>query len=101
MKIIKIVAVLVLFLVALALGSQNQELVTFNYLLAKGEFHLSTLLGVVFVVGFAVAWVIFASIQLKTQLQVRRLKKKLKKYEPAEAEKLQSQPLKNRHKDKA
>ncbi|WP_140306429.1 lipopolysaccharide assembly protein LapA domain-containing protein, partial [Vibrio parahaemolyticus] len=70
-----------------ALGSQNQELVTFNYLLAKGEFHLSTLLGVVFVVGFAVAWVIFASIQLKTQLQVRRLKKKLKKYEPAEAEK--------------
>ncbi|TOC22938.1 lipopolysaccharide assembly protein LapA domain-containing protein, partial [Vibrio parahaemolyticus] len=60
---------------------------TFNYLLAKGEFHLSTLLGVVFVVGFAVAWVIFASIQLKTQLQVRRLKKKLKKYEPAEAEK--------------
>ncbi|MBE4420502.1 DUF1049 domain-containing protein [Vibrio parahaemolyticus] len=87
MKIIKIVAVLVLFLVALALGSQNQELVTFNYLLAKGEFHLSTLLGVVFVVGFAAAWVIFASIQLKTQLQVRRLKKKLKKYEPAEAEK--------------
>ncbi|EIV8653323.1 DUF1049 domain-containing protein [Vibrio parahaemolyticus] len=87
MKIIKIVAVLVLFLVALALGSQNQELVTFNYLLAKGEFHLSTLLSVVFVVGFAVAWVIFASIQLKTQLQVRRLKKKLKKYESAEAEK--------------
>ncbi|MBE8571996.1 DUF1049 domain-containing protein, partial [Vibrio sp. OPT46] len=40
MKIIKIVAVLALFLIALALGSQNQELVTFNYLLAKGEFHL-------------------------------------------------------------
>ena len=87
MKIIKIIAVLALFLIALALGSQNQEIVTFNYLLAKGEFHLSTLLGVVFVVGFALAWVIFASIQFKTQLQVRRLKKKLKKYEPAEAEK--------------
>ncbi|EKY4194910.1 lipopolysaccharide assembly protein LapA domain-containing protein [Vibrio harveyi] len=87
MKIIKIVAVLALFLIALALGSQNQEIVTFNYLLAKGEFHLSTLLGVVFVVGFVLAWVIFASIQFKTQLQVRRLKKKLKKYEPAEAEK--------------
>ncbi|CAH1545768.1 MULTISPECIES: LapA family protein [Vibrio] len=86
MKIIKIIAVLALFLIALALGSQNQEIVTFNYLLAKGEFHLSTLLGVVFVVGFGIAWVIFASIQFKTQLQVRRLKKKLKKYEPAEAE---------------
>ena len=87
MKIIKIIAVLALFLIALALGSQNQEIVTFNYLLAKGEFHLSTLLGVVFVVGFGLAWVIFASIQFKTQLQVRRLKKKLKKYEPAAAEK--------------
>ncbi|PFG45822.1 putative membrane protein [Vibrio sp. ES.051] len=87
MKIIKIVVVLALFLIALALGSQNQELVTFNYLLAKGEFHLSTLLGVVFVVGFALAWMILGSLQLKTQLRVRRLKKQLKKYEPAEAEK--------------
>ncbi len=86
MKIIKIVIVLALFLIALALGSQNQEVVAFNYLLAKGEFHLSTLLGVVFAVGFAFAWLIFASIQLKTQLQVVRLKKKLKKYEPANAE---------------
>ncbi len=86
MKIIKIVIVLALFLIALALGSQNQEVVAFNYLLAKGEFHLSTLLGVVFVVGFALAWVIFGSIQLKTQLQVIRLKKKLKQYEPAKAE---------------
>jgi putative membrane protein len=87
MKIIKIIAVLALFLIALALGSQNQEIVAFNYLIAKGDFHLSTLLGVVFVVGFALAWVIFASIQFKTQLQVRRLKKKLKKYEPIEAQK--------------
>ncbi len=47
MKIIKIVAVLALFLIALALGSQNQSVVVFNYLLAQGEFHLSTLLGTV------------------------------------------------------
>ncbi len=86
MKIIKIAAVLALFLIALALGSQNQDVVTFNYLLAKGEFHLSTLLGVIFVVGFSLAWVIFASIQFKTQLQVIRLKKKLKKFEPSQAE---------------
>ncbi|MEF1282351.1 DUF1049 domain-containing protein, partial [Vibrio fortis] len=47
MKIIKIVAVIALFLIALALGSQNQTIVNFNYLLAQGDFHLSTLLGVV------------------------------------------------------
>ncbi len=91
MKIIKIIAVLALFLIALALGSQNQEIVTFNYLLAKGEFHLSTLLGVVFVVGFGLAWVIFASIQFKTQLQVRRLKKKLKSMSPLKQRNLQNQ----------
>ncbi|MBY7763862.1 DUF1049 domain-containing protein [Vibrio fluvialis] len=79
MKIIKIVVLLSLFLIALALGSQNQEIVTFNYLLAQGEFHLSTLLGSVFVVGFLIAWIIFGSMHLKSQLEIRKLNRKLKK----------------------
>ncbi|MGC9403847.1 LapA family protein [Vibrio genomosp. F10] len=79
MKIIKIVVVLALFLIALALGSQNQAVVTFNYLLAQGDFHLSTLLGSVFVAGFSLAWLIFGSLHFKSQLQVRKLNKKLKK----------------------
>lgn len=79
MKIIKILVLLALFLFALALGSQNQELVTFNYLLAQGEFHLSTLLGSVFVVGFLIAWLILGSFYLKSQLEVRKLNRKLKK----------------------
>ncbi|WP_100752013.1 MULTISPECIES: LapA family protein [Vibrio] len=86
MKIIKIVLVLALFLIALALGSQNQVVVTFNYLLAQGDFHLSTLLGVVFVVGFALAWLVFGSLHLKSQLQVRKLRKKLNKLSPATSE---------------
>lgn len=85
MKIIKIVIVLALFLVALALGSQNQEVVNFNYLLAQGEFHLSTLLGVVFVVGFVIAWIIFGSLHLRSQLEVRKLKRQVKKLSPAES----------------
>ncbi|MGF1753261.1 lipopolysaccharide assembly protein LapA domain-containing protein [Vibrio makurazakiensis] len=79
MKIIKIVAVIALFLIALALGSQNQAVVNFNYLMAQGDFHLSTLLGVVFVSGFSLAWLVFGSLHFKSQLQVRRLKKQLKK----------------------
>lgn len=79
MKVLKIVVVLALFLIALALGSQNQAVVTFNYLLAQGDFHLSTLLGSVFVAGFALAWLIFGSLHFKSQLQVRKLTKKLKK----------------------
>lgn len=83
MKIIKIVVLLALFLVALALGSQNQEIVTFNYLLAQGEFHLSTLLGSVFVIGFLIAWLIFGSMHLKSQLEIRKLNRKLKKQSSA------------------
>ncbi len=81
MKIIKTILVIALFLIALALGAQNQEIVSFNYLLAKGEFHLSTLLGVVFVAGFTLAWLIVGSIQLKSKLTIRRLNRKLKKTE--------------------
>lgn len=84
MKIIKIVAVLALFLIALALGSQNQEVVAFNYLLAQGEFHLSTLLGSVFIIGFACAALIFGGMHIKSQLKIRKLTKQLK---------LASQPL--------
>ena len=79
MKIIKIVAVIALFLMALALGSQNQTMVNFNYLLAQGDFHLSSLLGVVFVSGFALAWLVFGNMHMRSQLKIHRLKKQLNK----------------------
>ncbi|WP_122054838.1 LapA family protein [Vibrio sp. Evd11] len=79
MKIIKIVAVIALFLIALALGSQNQTTVNFNYLLAQGDFHLSNLLGVVFVSGFGLAWLVFGNMHMRSQLKIHRLKKQLNK----------------------
>ncbi|PMG09042.1 hypothetical protein BCU98_09105 [Vibrio splendidus] len=79
MKIIKIVAVIALFLIALALGSQNQTSVNFNYLLAQGDFHLSSLLGAVFVSGFGLAWLVFGNMHMRSQLRIHRLKKQLNK----------------------
>ncbi|MEC7942249.1 MAG: lipopolysaccharide assembly protein LapA domain-containing protein [Pseudomonadota bacterium] len=79
MKIIKIVAVIALFLIALALGSQNQTIVNFNYLLAQGDFHLSSLLGIVFSSGFALAWLVFGNMHMRSQLKIHRLKKQLNK----------------------
>jgi len=83
MKIIKIIVVIALVLIALALGAQNQEVVTFNYLLAKGDFHLSILLGIVFAAGVGLSALAFGSVQLKYKLTIRRLNKQLKKYQPA------------------
>ncbi len=82
MRILKIALVLVLFLIALALGAQNQEVVTFNYLLAEGTFHLSSLIGGVFVLGFVISGLIFGTMHFRSQLQVRKLKRKLKKLTP-------------------
>ena len=79
MKIIKIVAVIALFLIALALGSQNQTIVNFNYLLAQGDFHLSSLLGIVFISGFTLAWLVFGNMHMRSQLKIHRLKKQLNK----------------------
>jgi putative membrane protein len=78
MKIIKIIVILALFLLALALGAQNQELVRFNYLLAQGDFHLSWLLGAVFAIGFLIAWLIFGSLHIKAKFTIRKLNKQLK-----------------------
>ncbi|CAM3555944.1 Inner membrane protein YciS [Vibrio aerogenes CECT 7868] len=81
MRIIKILSIIALFIIALALGAQNQETVTFNYLIAKGSFHLSWLMGMIFVIGFIIAWLIFGSLHLKSRLQIRKLNKQLKQYE--------------------
>jgi lipopolysaccharide assembly protein A len=78
MKIVKIIVILALFILALALGAQNQELVTFNYLLAQGSFHLSWLLGTVFAIGFLIAWLIFGSLHIKAKFTIRKLNKQLK-----------------------
>ncbi|WP_077313643.1 LapA family protein [Vibrio palustris] len=80
MKIIKGLLILVLFLVALAIGAQNQAVVTFNYLLAQGQFHLSTLLGSVFIVGFLLAWGICLAFHFKSKVTIRKLNKQLKKH---------------------
>ena len=38
--------VLAIFVISVTLGAQNDQQVTFNYLLAQGEFRISTLLAV-------------------------------------------------------
>ncbi len=86
MKIIKIIIATVLFLIALALGAENQQVVTFNYLIAQDTFHLSTLLGVVFAFSFGLAWLIFGSLYFKSKLTIHRLRKKLhQQSEPAKS----------------
>ncbi len=50
--------VLVVFVISVTLGANNDQLVAFNYLLAQGEYQLSTLLATLFAAGLVLGWVI-------------------------------------------
>ncbi|KAB2825413.1 DUF1049 domain-containing protein [Aliivibrio finisterrensis] len=87
MKIVVAILLLSLFLISLAVGAQNQIIVNFNYLLAQGDFQLSTLLGIFFATGFGLGWLICGSMYLKVSMTQRRLRKRLDK-QTAELNKL-------------
>ncbi|MBL4828940.1 MAG: DUF1049 domain-containing protein [Aliivibrio sp.] len=91
MKIITVLLLVAFFLIAVAFGAQNQILVQFNYLVAQGEFQLSTLLSIFFGVGFGVGWLICGGLYFKARFSLRRLKKKITK-QTSELEKLRVTP---------
>lgn len=93
MKILSFALLIFCFVVALTLGSQNQEIVNFNYLIAQGEFRLSSLFGIVFGMGFVLGWFIFGLLYLKARMSTSMLKKQLNRQQK-ELDKLRTDPLK-------
>ena len=69
--------VLAIFVISVTLGAQNDQLVTFNYLLAQGEFRISTLLAVLFAVGFAIGGLFW----LRVRVSLLRAERKIKRLE--------------------
>ena len=72
---------LAIFVISLTLGAQNDQLVTFNYLLAQGEFRISTLLAVLFAVGFAIGWLVCGLFWLRVRVSLMRAERKIKRLE--------------------
>ncbi|AOV96647.1 hypothetical protein A9798_06535 [Edwardsiella hoshinae] len=81
--------VLAIFVLSVTLGTQNDQLVTFNYLLAKGEYRLSTLLATLFAAGFVLGWVICGLFYLRVRVGLARAQRKIRRLEqqlaPADA----------------
>ncbi len=73
--------VLAIFVVSVTLGAQNDQQVTFNFLLAQGEYRISTLLAVLFAAGFAIGWLICALFWLRTRVSLARAERKIKRLE--------------------
>ncbi len=69
LKIIKFVLFVVFLMVAVVFGSQNPQLIELNYLIAKGEWPLATVIGIFLLIGFLLG--LLVSSWLFTQLHWR------------------------------
>lgn len=69
--------VLAIFVISVTLGAQNDQQVTFNYLLAQGEYRISSLLAVLFAAGFVIGWLICGLFWLKVRVTLAGLNERL------------------------
>lgn len=81
--IIGIIVVLAIVLVAVTIGANNDQYITFNYILAKSEVRLSTLVALLFGLGLILGWAITGFFYLKLRIKNitlnRRVKRQAKK----------------------
>ncbi|MDR9889787.1 LapA family protein [Pseudenterobacter timonensis] len=73
--------VLAIFVISVTLGAQNDQQVTFNYLLAQGDYRISSLLAVLFGAGFVIGWLICGLFWLKVRVSLARAERKIKRLE--------------------
>lgn len=76
-----ILLVLVIFIVSVTFGAHNDQQITFNYLLAQGQFRVSSLLTMLFAAGFLLGWIICGLFWLRTRLALMRANRKIKRLE--------------------
>lgn len=77
--ILGIVIVLAIALVAVTIGVNNDQIITFNYLIAKSELRLSTLVAILFGFGLILGWLITGFFYLKVKLQNIGLNRRVKR----------------------
>nr|WP_155195733.1 lipopolysaccharide assembly protein LapA domain-containing protein [Proteus mirabilis] len=65
----------------MTLGSNNDQVITFNYLIAQGEYRISTLLATLFGVGFVLGWIVSGVFYLRVRLSLVRANRKIKRLE--------------------
>ncbi|RLM21245.1 hypothetical protein BIY29_13885 [Brenneria alni] len=73
--------VLAIFIISVTLGAHNDQVITFNYLLAQGDYRISTLLAALFALGFILGWVICGLFYLRQRIALGRAQRKIKRLE--------------------
>ena len=77
--ILGFVIVIAIVLVAITIGANNDQLITFNYVIAQSELRLSTLVAILFGFGLILGWLITGIFYLKVKLQNIALNRRVKR----------------------
>ena len=71
--------VLVIFIISVTLGAHNDQVVSFNFLIAQGDYRISTLLASLFGAGFVLGWAICGLFWLRVRVSLANAQRKLKR----------------------
>ncbi|EKT63738.1 LapA family protein [Providencia burhodogranariea] len=71
----------VIFIISITLGSSNNQVITFNYLIAQGDFSVSSLLASLFGVGFVLGWLVAGVFYLRAMISLKNARRKIKRLE--------------------
>ena len=74
-----LIIVLAIVLVAVTVGANNDQVITFNYILAQSQFQLSTLVAILFGLGLILGWFITGFFYIKLKLKNIALNRQIKR----------------------
>ena len=74
-----LIIVLAIVLVAVTVGANNDQVITFNYIVAQSQFQLSTLVAILFGLGLILGWFITGFFYIKLKLKNIVLNRQIKR----------------------
>ncbi|WP_386696939.1 LapA family protein [Lonepinella sp. MS14436] len=77
--ILGIILVIAVLLVAVTIGANNDQVITFNYMVAESEFKLSTLVALLFGLGLILGWLLTGIFYLRIKIKNIALGRQIKR----------------------
>ncbi|MDY2948034.1 MAG: lipopolysaccharide assembly protein LapA domain-containing protein [Mannheimia varigena] len=77
--ILGLLIVVSVVIVTITIGANNDQFITFNYIVAQSELRLSTLVAILFGLGLILGWLVTGIFYLKVKLQNIALNRRVKR----------------------
>ena len=73
------IIIVAIVIVAVTVGANNDQIITFNYIFAQNEIRLSTLVAVLFGLGLVLGWLITGFFYLRLKIRNISLMRQIKR----------------------